>query len=148
LACLYDANVWVALAFAAHPHHGIASQHFQLRDSTQPVTFCRVTQQAFLRLVCTPVIQRTYGSSLITNADAWAKFQDLLALPQVLWLDEPPGFVDQWSILACLPSASPKVWTDAYLAAFAIGHDLQLVTIDSDFKNFKKTGLNLKLLIP
>lgn len=148
MACLYDANVWVALAFAAHPHHGIASQHFQLRDSAQPVTFCRVTQQAFLRLVCTPVIQRTYGSSLITNADAWAKFQDLLALPQVLWLDEPPVFVDQWSILACLPSASPKVWTDAYLAAFAIGHDLQLVTIDSDFKNFKKAGLNLKLLIP
>lgn len=148
MACLYDANVWVALAFAAHPHHGIASQHFQLRDSAQPVTFCRVTQQAFLRLVCTPVIQRTYGSSLITNADAWAKFQDLLALPQVLWLDEPSVFVDQWSILACLPSASPKVWTDAYLAAFAIGHDLQLVTIDSDFKNFKKAGLNLKLLIP
>ena len=78
MACLYDANVWVALAFAAHPHHGIASQHFQLRDSAQPVTFCRVTQQASLRLVCTPVIQRTYGSSLITNADAWAKFQDLL----------------------------------------------------------------------
>ncbi len=146
MACLYDANVWVALAFAAHPHHGIASQHFQLSDSAQPVTFCRVTQQAFLRLVCTPVIQRTYGSSLITNADAWAKFQDLLALPQVLWLDEPSVFVDQWSILACLPSASPKVWTDAYLAAFAIGHNLQLVTIDSDFKNFEKVGLRLQLL--
>ncbi len=148
LACLYDTNVWVALAFAAHPHHGIASQHFQLRDSAQPVAFCRVTQQAFLRLVTTTVIQQTYGSSLITNADAWAKNQDLLALPQVLWLDEPAGFVDQWSALACLPSASPKVWTDAYLAAFAIGHDLQLVTIDSDFKNFEKFGMNLKMLIP
>jgi len=44
LACLYDANVWVALAFASHPQHGIASEHFQVRD-------------------CTPVLQRTYGSS-------------------------------------------------------------------------------------
>jgi toxin-antitoxin system PIN domain toxin len=123
LACLYDANIWVALAFAAHPHHGIASEHFQLRDSTQPAPFCRVTQQAFLRLVSTPVIQRTYGSSLITNADAWAKCQDLLALPQILWLDEPAGFVAQWSALACLPSASPKVWTDAYLAAMVLGTD-------------------------
>jgi toxin-antitoxin system PIN domain toxin len=148
LACLYDANVWVALAFAAHPHHGIASEHFQVRDSAQPAAFCRVTQQAFLRLVSAPVLQRTYGSSLITNADAWAKCQDLLALPQILWLDEPPGLVDQWPALACLPSASPKVWTDAYLAAFAIGHDLELVTIDSDFKNFEKAGLNLKILFP
>jgi predicted nucleic acid-binding protein len=102
LAYLYDANVWVALAFAAHPHHGIASQHFQLRDSAQPAAFCRVTQQAFLRFVSTPVIQRTFGSSLITNADAWAKCQDLLALPHVFWLDEPAGFVNQRSILAGL----------------------------------------------
>ena len=56
--------------------------------------------------------------------------------------------MDQWSALAGLSSASPKVWTDAYLAAFAIGHDLELVTIDSDFKNFEKAGLNLKMLIP
>ena len=47
---------------------------------------------------------------------------------------------------AQLSSASPKVWTDAYLAAFAIGHDQELVTIDSDFKNFEKAGLNLKML--
>lgn len=143
---LYDANVWVALAFAAHPHYGIAAQHFQLRDSGHPAAFCRVTQQAFLRLVSTPVLQQTYNSSLITNSDAWSKCQDLLALPQIRWLDEPPGFVDRWRSLACLPSASPKVWTDAYLAAFAIGHDLELVTIDSDFKNFEKAGLRLHLL--
>lgn len=105
-----------------------------------------MTEQAFLRLVSTPVIQRTYGSSVITNADAWAKCQDLLVLPQILWLDEPEGFVDQWSALASLPSASPKVWTDAYLAAFAMGHDLELVTIDRDFKNFEKSGLRLQLL--
>jgi predicted nucleic acid-binding protein len=47
-----------------------------------------------------------------------------------------------------LSSASPKVWTDAYLAAFAIGHDLEMVTIDSDFKNFEKAGLRLQLLTP
>jgi predicted nucleic acid-binding protein len=47
-----------------------------------------------------------------------------------------------------LPFASPKVWTDAYLAAFAIRHDLELVTIDRDFKNFEKAGLKLHLLAP
>lgn len=146
MVSLYDANLWVALAFAAHPHHGIASRHFKARDSAQPAAFCRVTQQAFLRLVSTPVIQRTYDSPPITNAAAWSKCRDLLALPQILWLDEPEGFSNLWQSLACLSSASPKVWTDAYLAAFAIGHDMDFVTLDSDFKSFEKDGLKLKLL--
>ncbi len=105
-----------------------------------------MTQQAFLRLVSSPLLQRTYNSSPITNADAWSKCQDLLELPQVLWLAEPDGFTDLWQSLACLPTASPKVWTDAYLAALAILHELEFVTIDSDFKNFEKVGLKLRLL--
>ena len=136
----------MALAFAAHPHHTIASRHFKARDSVQPAAFCRVTQQAFLRLVSTPLIQRTYASQPITNATAWSKCQDLLALPQILWLDEPEGFANLWRSLACLPTASPKVWMDAYLAAFAIHHEVEFVTLDRDFKNFVKDGLNLKLL--
>jgi toxin-antitoxin system PIN domain toxin len=148
LVSLYDANLWVALAFAAHPHHGIASRHFKARDSAQPAAFCRVTQQAFLRLVSTPLIQRTYESPPVTNAAAWAKCQDLLALPQILWLDEPDGFSELWQSLAALPTASPKVWMDAYLAAFAIGHAVEFVTLDSDFRRFVKDGLKLKLLSP
>jgi toxin-antitoxin system PIN domain toxin len=146
LVSLYDANLWVALAFAAHPHHAIASRHFKARDSAQPTAFCRVTQQAFLRLVSTPLIQRTYSSQPITNATAWSKCQDLLALPQILWLDEPVAFEDFWHRLAAIPSASPKVWMDAYLAAFAICHKVEFVTLDSDFKTFEKDGLKLKLL--
>ncbi|MCF7674093.1 MAG: hypothetical protein K9M97_02020 [Akkermansiaceae bacterium] len=146
MVSLYDANLWVALAFAAHPHHRLASQHVKARDSAQPAAFCRVTQKAFLRLVSTPLIQRTYESPPITNAAAWSKCQDLLALPQILWLDEPEGLADLWQSLACLPSASPRVWTDAYLAAFAIRHAVEFVTLDSDFKTFVKDGLKLKLL--
>ena len=39
-----------------------------------------------------------------------------------------------------------NVWMDAYLAAFAIGHAVEFVTLDQDFKRFVKDGLNLKLL--
>jgi predicted nucleic acid-binding protein len=35
---------------------------------------------------------------------------------------------------------------DAYLAAFAIGHDMEFVTLDQDFKRFGKDGLKLRLL--
>ena len=92
------------------------------------------------------MLQQTYESALIANADAWSKCQDLLALPQVLWLDEPEGFNDLWQSLGCLPTASPKVWTDAYLAALAICHGVKFVTLDSDFKNFESDGLKLHLL--
>ena len=99
-------------------------------------------------LPSTPLIQRTYASRTITNATAWSKCQDLLALPQILWLDEPEGFEVLWQRLAAVPSASPKVWMDAYLAAFAIRHAVEFVTLDSDFKNFVKDGLKLQLLTP
>jgi predicted nucleic acid-binding protein len=35
---------------------------------------------------------------------------------------------------------------DAYLAAFAILHGMELVTLDRDFRNFEKGGLKLRLL--
>lgn len=39
-----------------------------------------------------------------------------------------------------------NVWMDAYLAAFAIGHAVEFVTLDQDFKRYEKDGLKLKLL--
>ena len=51
-----------------------------------------------------------------------------------------------WRTLAAADSASPKVWMDAYLAAFAIAGGLRLVTLDRDYKNFVPQGLDLVLL--
>jgi len=76
-------------------------------------------------------------------------FEKTVALPNVSrTAAEPVGLGTLWHHLASLPTASPKVWTDAYLAAFAIGHDLEFVTLDGDFKRFVKDGLKLKLLTP
>ena len=41
-------------------------------------------------------------------------------------------------------SFSPKVWNDAYLAAFAIEAGLQLITTDGDFRVFP--GLQYSVL--
>ena len=64
------------------------------------------------------------------------------------WRDEPPGVFAQWRSLAGLNTASPKVWMDAYLAAFAMSAGLLLVTLDRDFNNFVPHGLDLDLLTP
>ncbi len=144
-ASLYDVSVWVALAFATHPHHARAKLEFANADSLNPAAFCRPTQQSFLRIVTTPAVQRIYASGVISNHDAWEKWQMLMALPQVVWLDEPQAIEKIWRKHALLRSASPKVWMDAYLAAFAIGHRISIATLDADFMQFKGLSVNFLL---
>jgi len=70
-----------------------------------------------------------------------------MALPQVAERDEPPGSFALWQHIATRDTASPKVWMDAYLAAFAISGGLRLASLDQDFKNFQPHGLDLNLLL-
>lgn len=70
----------------------------------------------------------------------------LTKLPNIRMLPEPLELEPLWHRLAGLQTASPKVWMDAYLAAFAIRHEAEYVTLDRDFLNFEKDGLKLNLL--
>ena len=89
---------------------------------------------------------KAYGALPLTNSDALLTLDNLQALPQVAWQDEPPGVFGLWRSLAGLNRASPKVWMDAYLAAFAIAAGLRLTTLDKDFNNYLPHGLDLDLL--
>lgn len=60
--------------------------------------------------------------------------------------DEPRGALRLWHALSARDSASPKVWMDAYLAAFATAGGLRLLTLNRDFENFVPHGLELSLL--
>jgi toxin-antitoxin system PIN domain toxin len=145
-ARLFDTGVWIGLAFDSHPLHRLARDVFESADSERPIAFCRATQNSFLRLLTTPAIQALYGGPAVTNAQAWAKSQELLALPQVVWLAEPVALESEWKRCGGVETVSPKVWMDAYLAAFAISGDLELVTFDRDFANFTRHGFRLTLL--
>ena len=147
-ARLLDTGVWIALAFASHPGHRVAKKLFDSADSLHPLAFCRATQLSFLRLLTTPSIQTLYGAKGITNELAWSKSQELLALPQIIWLTEPTALEAEWKRGGGLPTVSPKVWMDAYLAAFAIAGHFELVTLDRDFTQFTRNGLKLTLLKP
>ena len=59
---------------------------------------------------------------------------------------EPHELDEVWRQLAVGDAASPKRWTDAYLAAFAITGGLRMITLDKDFLNFESHGLDLVLL--
>jgi toxin-antitoxin system PIN domain toxin len=144
LGYLIDTSVWIAIAFPTHPHHRLAIQAFARCSKEVPAIFCRATQQSFLRIATTPAILQLYGAASFTNRDAWAALTRLLALPSVAFREEPSGLLPIWHRLAMRDTASPKVWMDAYLAAFAISGGYELVTIDKGFKQYR--GLQLALI--
>lgn len=143
---LFDTSVWLAAVFPTHPFHGLAQQSLLEASAAAPAVFCRATQQSFLRLVSTPTLLKAYGATGASNRDALLMLSALQALPQVGERDEPPGTVMLWHRLASRDTASPKVWMDAYLAAFAVAAGLRLVSLDRDFKNYLSGGLDLLLL--
>lgn len=145
---LFDTNIWIAAIFSAHPFHSRAQAALVERTAGDPAVFCRSTQQGFLRLASTEALLKAYGARGLTNRDALVALSDLMALPQVCDRPEPPGTVALWHRLAARDTASPKLWMDAYLAAFALSGGLSLVSLDHDFKSFEKRGLDLTLLNP
>jgi toxin-antitoxin system PIN domain toxin len=141
-------NLWVALTFSSHPHQAIARQVFNAATNSAPACFCRVTQQNYLRLLTSEKLWHVYGSSRISNQRALTLFSTLVSEPEVIYLAEPEAIQTAWYRLAVLEknAASPKVWMDAYLAAFAISANISLATIDQDFVKYRRYGLDLRLL--
>lgn len=134
---LCDTNVWLALALSDHVHHEPARRWFDAVDEPASVAFCRATQQAFLRLLTNPAVLAPYGNPPLTNAEAWAVYDAFRRDDRVtLVAAEPPGLEPIWRALATRPTASPKLWMDAYLAAFAIAGGHRLVTTDGAYRQF------------
>ena len=145
-AFLFDTNIWVALAFSAHPAHATARVAFAKASRSRPACFCRATQQSFLRLLSTPAVLRAYGASAMTNDDALRVFDGFTAHPAVAFQEEPETISTLWPRAGKRATASPKVWMDVYLAAFALSGGLTMVTTDRDFGAFKSRGLDLILI--
>lgn len=146
MAFLFDTNVWGAAVLSTHPAHQVAREALHNTTPAAPAVWCRATQQSFLRLITTTALLKAYQAPDFTNRDALAALDALQALPQVCERDEQPRTVAIWRRLADRETASPKVWMDAYLAAFALAGGLRLVTLDQDFRTFTTEGLDLLLL--
>jgi toxin-antitoxin system PIN domain toxin len=141
---LADSNVWLALALSKHESHGVAVAWLAERKPPETVLFCRSTQQSFLRLLTTRAVLAPYGIPPLSNKAAWSAYEGFLADERILWVAEPSGLESHWKKLARNAKASPKLWMDAYLAAFAMTGGYKLVTTDKAFKQFK--GLDLLVL--
>lgn len=142
---LCDTNVWLALALSDHLHHASARAWLDGVEEPSTILFCRTTQQSFLRLLTNPAVLAPYGIAPLTNEQAWETYEAFLRDARVVMRShEPRGLEQRWRAFALRPAASPKLWMDAYLAAFAAAEGCRLVTTDRAFRQF--TNLDLIVL--
>lgn len=139
---LCDSNVWLAMALSSHVHQPAARSWFESIEEPESVMFCRQTQQTFLRLLSNAAVLAPYGRPPLTNREAWDTYDALLADDRiVLVAAEPAGLERRWIEFALRDSASPKLWMDAYLAAFATAGSCRMVTTDAAFRQFPALDL-------
>ncbi len=136
-SALPDANVWLALFLGKHAAHGVA-RRWLAGHPDMSLVFCRVTQMAFLRHLTTEAIM---GPHMLSQAAAWREYERLIARDEVVFLPEPNGLELRWRGYTQQRQPAPKLWTDAYLAAFALAHGLQLVTFDRGFSRYEGTDI-------
>jgi uncharacterized protein len=130
---LPDVNVWLALAFDGHTHHASAKSWFE-GDSSGECWFCRFTQQGLLRLATSSSV---VGRQAVTLVKAWGIYDAFLNDPRVRFAEEPDGLEANWRTYTHRQTRSPKLWNDAYLAAFAKAGEYEVVSFDKAFAQFK-----------
>jgi toxin-antitoxin system PIN domain toxin len=137
---LLDVNLWLALSASEHPHHVRAHRYWR-NESAARLAFCRLSMLGFLRLVSNPMVM---GEATLKAAEAWTAYERWRERNDVVFAAEPLDCEQHLSDWAGLNIMRPRLWTDAYLAAFAVASRMRLVSFDRDFRRFP--GLELLLL--
>lgn len=112
---LPDVNVWLALAFDDHLHHPSALTWFN-GLAEEVAFFCRFTRQGFLRPSNNPQV---FPRDTVSSDTAWRLYDAARSDTRVAFADEPLELEVAWREQSRSREFTPKLWNDAYLAAFA-----------------------------
>lgn len=81
----------------------------------------------FLRLLTHTSVM---GSDVLSSREAWRVYRTILADERIQFAPEPFTLEQEWRRVTMQDRPTPKIWTDAYLIAFARAAAMQLVTLD------------------
>lgn len=118
---LPDVNVSLALASERYVHALRCSR--RLDSIHSEVAFCRITQMGLLRLL---THESVMGSDVLALSEAWRVYRTILADERVHFAPEPLAVEQEWRKFTMQDRPMPKIWADAYLAAFARAAGMQL----------------------
>ena len=127
-----DVNVWLALTHDGHVHHRVAAAWFASLHEDARITFCRITQLSFLRLLTTEAIM---GREVLFQNKAWDVYDRWFDDSRVVFLEEPSTLEKMFRAYSRQSRPASKDWADSYLLAFAQSADLRLVTFDRSLKH-------------
>jgi len=119
-----DVNVWVVLTIK-HVHQKVALDWWHREQGR--IGFCRLTQMGLLRLLTTSAVM---DGKPLTMKQAWSAYDVLAGDERVEFISEPPAIERAFRGLSSSAHASPKLWADAYLTAFASECEGSVVTFD------------------
>jgi hypothetical protein len=122
-----DIDVWLALAFDQHRHHEEAVRWYEALDLSTILVFCRHTQLGLFRLLNADTVMDQYAMSL---RQCWQVYDGWIDTGQAIVLPEPDSIERELRARTSESMIAPKLWADAYLAAFAEAANLTLVTFD------------------
>ena len=141
MRALCDINFLFVLLTNRHEHHARAAAWLESAGTAHAV-ICRQAQLGLFRLLNNPAILRE--EAVRTDA-CWRLWLKLLRDDRFQFAAaEPDGMDDIFKALTERRQFTPKLWTDAYLAAFARAAGLSVVTFDSTFRHFP--GVNVESL--
>jgi hypothetical protein len=128
LSIFPDVNVWLAMTSSRHFHNDAAVRWWESLAEAR-VYFCRFTQMGFLRLLTS---RQVMGADVVDQVGAWAVYHRWRQDDRVSFCPEPetPELESLFHRFSLGPHSSPRLWADAYLAAFASVAGLTLVTFD------------------
>lgn len=141
MPALCDVNVLLALVSDRHVFHDSAAHWAETLPANEAV-ICRVAQMGLMRLLNTPAVM---GDEAHSADDCWALWRRLLEDERFHFTTvEPAGLDAFFERFTAGRAFSPRLWTDAYLAAYAQSAQATIVTFDRGFRGF--AGLACKVL--
>ena len=115
----------MALILEHHVHRPAAQAWWKAGDSR--IAFTRFTQISVLRLLTT---HAAMDGKPLSIDDAWRVHDRLFEDDRVAFVPEQAGVETRFREYASGATASPKLWADAWLLAFANAAGGKLVTFD------------------
>jgi uncharacterized protein len=140
MAAICDVNCLLAFCYDRHVHHPDAITWLESQNELS-VVICRNTQLGLLRLLTNASVM---GVDICNLKQAWTIYDTLMGDERFDFATEPINLEQHLRRYTAGERVSPKLWQDAYLAAFARATKYHLVTFDGGFQQYD--GLRLTLL--
>jgi toxin-antitoxin system PIN domain toxin len=130
---LCDVNVLLALATDRHAAHPVAVRWLD-GVPVGGAMICRMAQTGLLRLLNNPAVMR---EDVLETDACWDLWHQLLEDERIRFTPtEPRGLEALFERFTRGRSFTPRLWTNAYLAAYAQAGGLVLVTFDQGLRQF------------